>query len=107
MRFQNNVLHINGVSVDALAARYGTPLYLYDAASIRQQIENVRGAFASLPFRPMYAMKANSNKCLNVSGGGTANGTPVEIRNCDGSTNQAWTVTPDSATGAFKFKHVK
>ena len=52
-------------------------------------------------------MKANTSKCLNVKGGGTANGTQVEIKGCDGSTNQAWTVTPDVQTGAFKMKHVK
>jgi hypothetical protein len=31
----------------------------------------------------------------------------VEIRSCDGSTNQAWTITPDVQTGAFRLKHVK
>jgi hypothetical protein len=52
------------------------------------------------------AMKANTNKCLDVVGNGTANGTPIEIQDCDGSTAQAWTITPDVQTGAFKFKHV-
>src|SRR5204863_10017227 len=40
--------------------RFGTPFYLYDAAVIRAQIERVKSAFAGLPFRPFYAMKANS-----------------------------------------------
>ena len=38
------------------------------------------------------AMKANNNKCLDVVGGGTANGTQVEIQDCDGTTAQAWTI---------------
>jgi diaminopimelate decarboxylase len=57
--FQNGVLHIGGVSAADLAARYGTPLYVYDASVIRRQIERVKSAFGALPFRPFYAMKAN------------------------------------------------
>ena len=64
MHFQNNVLHIGNVSVADLAARFGTPLYIYDAAILRRQIANVTRAFAALPFRPFYAMKANSNLAL-------------------------------------------
>jgi diaminopimelate decarboxylase len=59
MDYRDGVLHIGNVSTIDLAARYGTPLYVYDAAVIRRQIERVRRAFASLPFRPFYAMKAN------------------------------------------------
>jgi diaminopimelate decarboxylase len=42
-----------------IADRFGTPVYIYDAAVIRAQIERMRGAFAALPFQPFYAMKAN------------------------------------------------
>jgi len=59
MRFEHGVLHIGDVSVADLAARFDTPLYVYDAAIVRRQIERVRRAFAALPFRPFYAMKAN------------------------------------------------
>lgn len=64
MEFVDGILHINGVSTVALASRFGTPLYCYDAASIRRQVANVRNAFGGLPFRPMYAMKANSNLAI-------------------------------------------
>jgi hypothetical protein len=53
------------------------------------------------------AMKTNNNKCLSVVGGGTTNGTQVEIRDCNGTADQAWAITPDVQTGAFRFKHVK
>jgi diaminopimelate decarboxylase len=56
---RDGALHIGNVSGIDLADRYGTPLYVYDAAVIRRQIERVRNAFARLPFRPFYAMKAN------------------------------------------------
>ncbi|HSY48357.1 MAG TPA: diaminopimelate decarboxylase [Thermoanaerobaculia bacterium] len=55
----DHTLHIGNVSTTDLAKRFGTPLYLYDAEIIRRQIERVRRAFAALPFRPFYAMKAN------------------------------------------------
>lgn len=83
MEYRNNILHINNLSVDELAARYGTPLYLYDASVIRRQLTNVRIAFADLPFRPFYAMKANGNlailRLLQQSGFGCDSVSPGEI----------------------------
>lgn len=61
MEYRSNYLYIGDVAVAELAARFGTPLYIYDAAAIRTQIDNVRRAFAALPFQPFYAMKANGN----------------------------------------------
>ena len=54
-------MHIGGVSVLDIVERFGTPVYVYDESVILRQIENVKKAFAGLPFRPFYAMKANSN----------------------------------------------
>lgn len=64
MEYQSNVLHIGGLAATDLAARFGTPLYVYDGAVLRRQLANVRSAFADLPFQPFYAMKANSNVSL-------------------------------------------
>jgi len=61
MHYADGVLHIANVSAPDLARRFGTPLYVYDAAVVRRQIERVKRAFARLPFQPFYAMKANSN----------------------------------------------
>ncbi len=59
MHFESGILHIGNIPATDLANRYGTPLYIYDAEVIRRQIERVKRAFAALPFRPFYAMKAN------------------------------------------------
>lgn len=59
LQFIDGTLHIGNLSASEIANRYGTPLYVYDAALIRRQIERVKHAFAALPFRPFYAMKAN------------------------------------------------
>jgi len=64
MHYADGVLHIANVSALDLARRFGTPLYVYDAAVLRRQIDRVKRAFARLPFRPFYAMKANSNLAI-------------------------------------------
>jgi diaminopimelate decarboxylase len=58
------MLHVGEVPAADLANEYGTPLYVYDAAIIRRQIERVKSAFSSLPFRPFYAMKANGSLAI-------------------------------------------
>ncbi|MEU4746330.1 RICIN domain-containing protein, partial [Actinosynnema sp. NPDC023658] len=34
-----------------------------------------------------------SNKCLDATGGATANGTLIEIWTCNGGSNQKWTLS--------------
>ena len=58
------MLRVGQVSATELANRYGTPLYVYDAATIRRQVERVKRAFGRLPFRPFYAMKANGSLAI-------------------------------------------
>lgn len=51
----------------ALAERYGTPLYVYDAETIRKQYHSLVDAFSWASSRLFYAMKANySPAVLNV-----------------------------------------
>ncbi|MDD5304665.1 MAG: diaminopimelate decarboxylase [Elusimicrobia bacterium] len=47
----------------ALARRYGTPLYVYDAAVVRDRYRALRGAFTR-PVLVCYALKANSSKAV-------------------------------------------
>ncbi len=64
MHYTNGILHIGEIATTEIAERFGTPVYIYDAAVIRRQIDRVRRSFADLPFRPFYAMKANSNDAI-------------------------------------------
>ncbi len=64
MRFENGVLHIGNVAAIAIAERYGTPVYVYDAEILNAQMERVKAAFAAIPFRPFYAMKANGSLAI-------------------------------------------
>ena len=84
MRYVDNVLHIGGVAAPSIAGRFGTPVYVYDAAVIRRQLARVRDAFAGLPFRAFYAMKANSNlailRLIHAAGFGCDAVSPGEIQ---------------------------
>ncbi|HUP49065.1 MAG TPA: diaminopimelate decarboxylase [Thermoanaerobaculia bacterium] len=61
LTYRSGILHIGEHSAVDLAARFGTPLYVYDAAVIEAQTARIKRAFSRLPFRPFYAMKANGN----------------------------------------------
>ena len=54
-------LTLGGVPVAESAAMHGTPLYLYDPATVRRQVAALRAALSStgLEWRIHYAMKAN------------------------------------------------
>lgn len=54
-------LTCDGVSLDAIAAAAGTPVYVYSAASIRDQYERLTHALAGAPHRIHYSVKANAN----------------------------------------------
>jgi diaminopimelate decarboxylase len=56
-----SLLHCDDVHVARLAARFGTPLYVYSASTIRQRLQVFDRAFARAPHTVCYSVKANSN----------------------------------------------
>ena len=56
-----NDLLCDQVRLARLAKRYGTPLYVYSAASIRQRVQLFADAFAGVRHTLCYSVKANSN----------------------------------------------
>lgn len=54
-------MQCDGVSLDALAHRYGTPLYVYSARHILDRLDLFRSAFQSVDHLVCYAVKANSS----------------------------------------------
>ena len=54
-------LHADGVALNELAARFGTPLYVYSATTIRERIQNFQRAFRGTDHLLCYSVKANSN----------------------------------------------
>lgn len=55
------VLHCEDVALPKLAQQYGTPLYVYSAAAIRERYGAFDDAFRDLPHTVCYSVKANSN----------------------------------------------
>ena len=57
----NGTLHVEGVSLDQLATRFGTPLYVYSRALLKERYEAFTSSFAGAPDSlACYAVKANS-----------------------------------------------
>jgi len=54
-------LRMAGVSLGAVAARLGTPAYVYNAEAIRRQYRRLDAALAAAPHRICFAVKANGN----------------------------------------------
>lgn len=54
-------LHAESASVIRLAERFGTPLYVYSAAAIRERYRTFDEAFRDVPHTVCYSVKANSN----------------------------------------------
>ena len=57
-------LQCGGVSLDALARRYGTPLYVYSADQIVERLGTVSGSLAGRDHLVCYAVKANSSLAI-------------------------------------------
>ena len=57
----SGVLHADGVSLEALAERHGTPLYVYSQSTLLGAYAAYEAAFAGVPHRICYALKANSS----------------------------------------------
>ncbi len=55
------VLHCEGVPLLKLAEKYGTPLYVYSSAMIRERYNAFDAAFHGVPHTICYSVKANSN----------------------------------------------
>ncbi|GAB6036194.1 diaminopimelate decarboxylase [Fundidesulfovibrio butyratiphilus] len=62
--YKNGELYAEGVKVQDLADTYGTPLYIYSAATLRRHFKAFDSAFEGLPHLTCYSVKANSNLSL-------------------------------------------
>jgi len=64
--YKNGELYAEDVPLRVLAKKYGTPLYVYSAATLRRHIGAYEKAFSRVPHITCFAVKANSN--LSVLG---------------------------------------
>lgn len=69
MEVRDNRLHLGELSVEELAVRHGTPLYVYEESTIRQRLRELAGAIPYPRLRLFYACKANGNPAvLRIAG---------------------------------------
>jgi diaminopimelate decarboxylase len=59
--YKNDELHCEGLAINKLARKFGTPLYLYSATAIRERYRVLEGAFHHVKHTLCYSVKANSN----------------------------------------------
>jgi diaminopimelate decarboxylase len=57
-------LRCEKVSLEGLAERHGSPLYVYSAAMIRARVQAFLHAFRSIPYTLCYSVKANSTLAI-------------------------------------------
>ena len=55
------LLQCDAVSLERLAERFGTPLYVYSASTIRERLRAFEHAFSKIPHTVCYSVKANSS----------------------------------------------
>lgn len=63
-QYRDGKLHAEELGVRQLAEQYGTPLYIYSAATLRRHFEAFDSAFKGLDHLTCYSVKANSNVSL-------------------------------------------
>lgn len=61
IRYKNNQLYIEDISVNDLAKQFGTPLYIYSKNYFIEQYKIFENAFKDVNHKIFYAMKANFN----------------------------------------------
>jgi diaminopimelate decarboxylase len=59
--YRNRQLHCESVAAAKLADKFGTPLYVYSANTIRDRFRRFDSAFGKYPHTICYSVKANSN----------------------------------------------
>jgi diaminopimelate decarboxylase len=68
-KYKKGELYAEAVPLRTLAAKYGTPLYVYSQGTLERHVESYHNAFDGFPHVVCFAVKANSNiAVLNVLG---------------------------------------
>lgn len=60
-QYRNGKLHCEGVAVDGLAERFGTPLYVYSKAELVDNFQAIKRAFAEIPTTVCFSVKSCSS----------------------------------------------
>ena len=64
MEYRDRSLHMDGVALSEIAARVGTPCYVYSAREILKNYRAYDESFGDVPHSVCYAVKANGNLAI-------------------------------------------
>ena len=64
LEYKNGTLHIDGINVKEITDKYGTPVYIYSANSIRSSIQKFKKGADQSRHLFCFAMKSNSNGAI-------------------------------------------
>ena len=59
--YENDELFCENVSIERIAEKFGTPIYLYSKNTIIEKFKKYEQAFSNVPHTICYALKANAN----------------------------------------------
>ena len=73
-RYVGNKLYCEGVAIETLARKFGTPLYVYSQRTLTHHFQKLDRAMAPVDHLVCFAMKSNSNQSVlraiaNLGGG--------------------------------------
>ena len=63
-QYVGNRLHCEGVPIESLVKRFGTPLYIYSQSTLTDHFSKLTRALSPLDHLVCYAMKSNSNRSV-------------------------------------------
>jgi diaminopimelate decarboxylase len=63
-RYLGNRLHCEGVPVESLAARFGTPLYVYSQGTLADHFRKLHAALSGVEHLICFSVKSNSNQSV-------------------------------------------
>ena len=63
-KYNNHNLELDGVRLQAIAEKVGTPFYVYSAEQIIRNYQELETAFGDRKHLICYAVKANSNQAI-------------------------------------------
>jgi diaminopimelate decarboxylase len=64
LELHDNTYTLQNIPLTDLAEKYGLPLYIYDADTMKRQFDNLNKAFSGLNMKVKYACKALNNLAI-------------------------------------------
>ncbi|WBB59251.1 ricin-type beta-trefoil lectin domain protein [Streptomyces sp. WMMC500] len=96
------IAHNGGTSARSVRVDWGSQSFTYSLPARTSATFTWTGTpSGTVPGTGTGTLTGIAGKCLDVAGGATADGTPVQIHGCNGSTAQHWTVGADGTVRAL------